>query len=142
MKIIVSFTGNKFVKKYLLKNAIRGLFFNTIISLILEGLLEFIVYSALNLFTKDFTLSGEILGFIILLFCLFCAFIFIPTASLWAIFTKDEKKFSYKLFKKRWGALFEFLKKNKKMVTIYNIVNIARRLSYVTICFLLIKTKD
>ena len=91
MKIIVSITGNKFLKKNLLENAVRGLFFNTIISLILEGLLEFIVNSALNLLTKDFTLSGEILGFLISVFSLFCAIIFIPTALLWAIFTKDEK---------------------------------------------------
>ena len=106
LKIIVSLTGNKFVKKYLLKIAIKGLFFNTIITLILEGLLEFIVYSALNLFTKDFTLSGEILGFILSIFLMFCAIIFVPTASLWAIFTKDETTLVKASFEETWGALF------------------------------------
>ena len=91
MKIVVFFTGNEFIKEHHIEKVIKGLFFNTLISLILEGLIEFIVYSALNIFTKDFTLSGEILGFLISIISLFCAFIIIPIASLWAIFTKNEK---------------------------------------------------
>ena len=90
LKIIIKFTGNKFVKKHHLNKAIQGLFFNTLISLTLECFFEFIVYSALNLYTKDFSLNGEILGFIISIFCIFCAIIFVPTALMWAIFKKDE----------------------------------------------------
>ena len=91
LKIIVFFTGHEFIKERYIKIVLKGLFFNTIITLTIEVLLEFIVFSALNLYTYDFTLNGEILGFLISIFSLLFAFIFVPLASLWAIFTKDEK---------------------------------------------------
>ena len=90
LKIFILFTGHRFVKKRLFQKFIKGLFFNTLISLTMEGLLEFIVYSFLNLYTKDLTLNGEILGFVISIFCSFSSVIFLPLAILWEIITKDE----------------------------------------------------
>ena len=90
LKIIIKITGQRFVKKLFFKKLIKGLFFNTLISLTLEGLIEFIVYFILNIYTKDLRLNGEILGFFIGNFFVFCAIIFIPLALIWAILTKDE----------------------------------------------------
>ena len=55
----------------------------------MEGLLEFVVYGFLNLCTKDFSMNGEILGFLIAVFCL-SSVIFVTIAMVWAIFTKNN----------------------------------------------------
>lgn len=55
----------------------------------LEGLIEFIVNGILNVWTKDFTMNGEILGFLIAVFCLSCV-IFVMIVSLWEIITKNH----------------------------------------------------
>ena len=55
----------------------------------MEGLLEFIVYGLLNIYTKNLSINGEILGFSIGIFCLLCV-ILILTSLLWAIFTKNH----------------------------------------------------
>ena len=57
----------------------------------MEGFLELIVYSYLNLYTIDLTLNGEVLGCLIMAFCLFCSIIFLPLALIWAILTKNEE---------------------------------------------------
>lgn len=90
LKVLMMLTGEFFVKKKYFNKLIKGLFFNTLISLTMEGFLEFVVYAFLNIYTKNFSLNGEILGFIIAVFCAFCALIFLPAALLWAILTKNE----------------------------------------------------
>jgi len=35
-------------------------------------------------------MNGEILGFFVASFCLFCGIIFVPAALIWSISTKDE----------------------------------------------------
>ena len=54
----------------------------------MECLIEFIVYGILNIYTKDFSKNGEIIGFCIAVFCLFCVN-FVIIALIWAIFTKS-----------------------------------------------------
>ena len=76
----------------------KGLFFNTIISMTIEGFIEFIVYSVLNIYTFSFQTNGEILGFVISVFCLFCSIIFVPIALAWAILTKNEELLQKKEF--------------------------------------------
>ena len=56
----------------------------------LECFIEYVVCGFLNLYTYNFTTSGEILGFIFAIFCPFCAIIFVPLALVWAVCTKDE----------------------------------------------------
>lgn len=90
LKVVMMLTGECFVKKNYFNKLIKNLFFNTLISLTMEGFLEFVVYAFLNIYTKDFTLNGEILGFIIAVFCAFCALIFLPAALIWALLTKNE----------------------------------------------------
>lgn len=91
-------SGERFIKKSAINMLLKGLFFNTIISLSMEGLLDFIVCSFLNIYTVDFSINGEILGFIISLFCSFCTIIFVPLAFIWAILTKDEAQLASKDF--------------------------------------------
>ena len=55
----------------------------------IEGLIEFIVYGFLNIYTKDFSINGEILGFGISIFLLSCVFLVI-ILLLWALFTKSH----------------------------------------------------
>ena len=87
--IFILITGNKFIKINLQKNILKGIFFNQIISLTIEGLLEFIIYGFLNIYTKDFSMNGEIMGFCIGIFCLICVILVIITL-IWALFTKNH----------------------------------------------------
>ena len=86
--IFILITGNKFIKINLQKNILKGIFFNQIISLTIEGLLEFIIYGFLNIYTKDFSMNGEIMGFCIGIFCLICVILVIITL-IWALLTKN-----------------------------------------------------
>ena len=91
LKIIINISGERFIKKKYFEVIIKDLFFNTLISLTLEGFLEFIVVSILNFQTIDLTLNGEVLGCLIMSFCLFCSMIFVPLALIWALLTKNEE---------------------------------------------------
>ena len=53
IKIIMMVSGERFLKKSLFKKINKGLFFNTIISLSMEGLIELTVNAFLNLYTAD-----------------------------------------------------------------------------------------
>ena len=55
----------------------------------MEFFFEFIVYGLLNLYTFDKSTSGEVLGVLVSLFCIFLASVFVPFAMMWAVFTKD-----------------------------------------------------
>jgi hypothetical protein len=92
LKLFTYITRERFLKYKILKKIFKGLLFETIISLTLEGLIEFLVYSFLNIYTKDFSLNGEILGFIFSIICLYLAAIFVPLALIWAISTKNESQ--------------------------------------------------
>jgi hypothetical protein len=59
--------------------------------MIMEGYLEFIVYGSLNIYTKDMSSNGEIIGLVFASICIFLAALFLPKALLWAIATKGEK---------------------------------------------------
>jgi len=90
LKLFIWITGGKFGGHWLLEKSIKDLFFNLILSMTMEGLLEFVIYSFLNFYSIDLTLNGEILGVMISSFCIFLAAIFLPISLLWAIFSKDE----------------------------------------------------
>ena len=108
----------------------------------MEGFLEFIVYSFLNLYTRDYTLNGEILGIFISIFCSFIAVVFVPFALIWAILTKDERKIIEKDFVEKYGALFEYINTEKKMARLYNLIYILKRSAFLVICFLLNKSQS
>ena len=79
-------------------------------------------------------MNGEILGFTISLFCIFCTIIFVPSALVWAICTKDELKIESQEFKERWESLFEFLNIKTNIAKLYTFIYIMRRLIFVILC--------
>ena len=89
LKLYIWITGGKYGGQRLLEKTIKGLFFNIILSMTMEGFIEFVIYSFLNFYSIDLTLNGEVLGVMISSFCFFAS-IFLPISLLWAIFTKDE----------------------------------------------------
>ena len=70
---------------------IKELFFNAILSMTMEGYLEYIIYGFLNFYTRDTKINGEILGLIFSLICIFLAIIFLPILLLLNIFTINGK---------------------------------------------------
>ena len=118
-----------------MEKTIKGLFFNIILSMSMEGFLEFVIYSFLNFYSINFSLNGEVLGVMISSFCIFLAAFFLPISLMWAIFSKDEKQIASKEFKEKWGALFEFVKTKNKYTRFYNLIFVLRRFLFVMLCF-------
>ena len=56
----------------------------------LEGYIEFLVYGILNICTRDASTNGEILGMIFAFMCIFLASLFLPSALVGLIYSKDE----------------------------------------------------
>ncbi len=83
-------TGEKFIKKNILRKLLKGLFFNSILSMSMEGYIEFLVYGILNICTRDTSTNGEILGMIFAFMCIFLASLFLPSAIIGALYSKEE----------------------------------------------------
>ncbi len=90
MKMLFLITGEQLIKKKELQEIIKGLFFNSILSIMMEGLIEFVVYGFLNIYTNDTSTKGEILDMIFAYLSIFVA-LFLLLALIWVIFSKDEK---------------------------------------------------
>ena len=135
LKLYIWITGVKYGGQWLLEKTIKGLFFNIILSMTMEGFFEFVIYSILNFYLIDLTQNGEVLGAMISSFCIFLASIFLPISLLWAIFSKDEQQIASKEFQERWGVLFEFLKTKSKLTRFYNLIFVLRRFLFVMLCF-------
>ncbi len=73
-----------------MKKLLEGIFFNSILTITLETYIEFLVYGILNICTRDASTNGEILGLIFAFMCIFLASIFLPSALVSAIYSKDE----------------------------------------------------
>ena len=65
LMLYIRITNGKFGGHWLLEKTIKGLFFNIILSMTMEGFFEFIIYSFLNFYSIDSTLNGEVLGVMI-----------------------------------------------------------------------------
>ena len=83
-------TDKKFIKKRLLKKILAGLFFNSILSITMEGFLEFFVYGFLSIYIRDTTSNGEILGLIFAFICISLV-VFLIITLIWSIVFKNEK---------------------------------------------------
>ncbi len=90
VKIFVLITGEIYLKKKVLQLLMKGLFFNTILTLTMEGFFELLVNGILNIYTRDTSSIGEILGFALSIICIFLTVIFVPIGLFWAIFSKDD----------------------------------------------------
>jgi hypothetical protein len=69
---------------------LKDLFFNSILSITIEGYIEFLVYGVLNICTMDKSTNGEILGALFAFACIFLAVVFLPITIIGTIFSKDE----------------------------------------------------
>jgi hypothetical protein len=83
-------TGEKFIKKKLLKKVLKGLFFNSILTMTMEGFIDFLINGFLNIYTMDTFTNGDILGFMVAMLCIFLTANFLPITLAWAIYSKDE----------------------------------------------------
>ncbi len=90
LKLFIMITGEKFIKKKILSNVLKGLFFNSILSMSMEGYIEYLVYGILNICTRDTSTNGEILGMIFAFMCIFFASLFLPSSLIGVIYSKDE----------------------------------------------------
>ena len=55
LKLYIWITGGKYGGQWLLEKTIKGLFFNIILSMTMEGFFEFVIYSILNFYLIDLT---------------------------------------------------------------------------------------
>jgi hypothetical protein len=111
----------------------KELFFNPILSITIEAFLEFIIYGFLNIYVRDTSTNGEILGLIFAFICILLV-IFLINALFWSFFFKDDIQLKSEEFEERWGTLYEFIKTKNMMSRIYNLIFVIRRITFVVIC--------
>ena len=56
----------------------------------MEGFIDFLINGFLNIYSKDTSTNGEILGFVFGVLCIFLTLNFLPSALIGAIYSKDE----------------------------------------------------
>jgi hypothetical protein len=112
MKILMTIFRGRFYTKKIYKKVSSEIFFNTILAMSIEGLVEFIIFGYLNTVTREFTMNGEILGFAFGTFSMYMSGIILPFVLIILIVMKKKESFKRKKFIERWGALFELVKVN------------------------------
>ena len=135
MKILMIIFKGKFFTKKIYRIVSSEIFFNTILSMSIEGLVEFIIFGYLNTITREYTLNGEILGFLFAAFSLVMAGLILPSVLIFIIVIKKQESYSRTKFKQRWGALFELVKVNQLGSKIYYLVYYFRRVILIFIVF-------
>ena len=88
-KIVRMISGDKCTKNKVYQYLIKGLFFNTILTITMEGFIEFVVLGLLNIYTIDYSTNGEVLGLIFAFICIFLS-VFLISVQIWSITFKDE----------------------------------------------------
>jgi len=88
-KIISMIYQDKWTKNKVYEYLIKGLFFNTILTITMEGFIEFVVLGFLNIYTIDYSTNGEVLGMVFAFICIFLSF-FLISVQIWSITLKDE----------------------------------------------------
>ena len=112
MKILMTIFRGRFYTKKIYKKISSEIFFNTILAMSIEGLIEFIIFGYLNTMTRELTMNGEILGFAFGTFSLYMSGLILPLILIVLIVMKKKESFKRKKFNERWGALFELVKVN------------------------------
>jgi hypothetical protein len=56
----------------------------------MEGYIDILINGFLNIYTRDTSTNGEILGYIAAIISIFLTANFLPIALSWAIFSKNE----------------------------------------------------
>ena len=91
LKVIITIFGEKFIKKKFLMKSLNGLFFNSILSMTMEGYIDLLINGFLNIYTKDTSTNGEIIGFLIAILCVLLTVKFRPISLSWVIFLKNDQ---------------------------------------------------
>jgi hypothetical protein len=89
LKMLIKVTDEKFINKQIYQKLLKGLFFNSILSITMESFLEQIIYGFLNIYYRDKSTNGEILGLIFAFICIFSVF-FLLNSLIWSLFFKNE----------------------------------------------------
>ena len=112
----------------------KGLFFNDLLILVLEGYIEFLICGYLNIQEplRESTFSGEALGYFQSLFCLGTATL-LPLWFIIVLFVKDLAYFRTEGYETTFGVMTEGLKTESKKQIMYYIVFMIRRFAFFAI---------
>ena len=83
-------SGEKLITKEKFDKFVKGLFFENILTLTLEGYVDILIHVFLNIYTFDTSTNGEKLGLMITIIGAFLTMNFLPISLIWAIFFMDE----------------------------------------------------
>jgi hypothetical protein len=126
-------TKDKYIKDKVYNYFIDGLFFNTILAVTMECIIEFLVLGFLNIYTRDYSTNGEVLGMVFAFISIFLS-LFLISVLIWSLAFNDETQIASEEFQERWGSIFEFLNSKKKISLSYNLIYILRRIITVVLC--------
>ena len=101
----------------------------------IEGFFDFMIFGYLNMITAEFTISGEILGYMFGIFSLLISGIILPILLIVALINFYKNYLSKEDYKNRWGALFEMVKTKNISTRIYMLVFYIRRMIVLASCF-------
>ena len=112
----------------------RQLFFKEILSLIIDGYIEWMASGLLNQMHFVTTKSGETAGNVTSFFCLFFSFILVPCSLLWIIFRPFARQYQ-KAFLRKFGFFFEDISTHSKFQSLYFVFFVIRRIIFIFVVF-------
>jgi len=130
------FKNNKHVKK-VLGYLEDGTYFGDIITIFIEGYMDIIIGGYYNLSMQLSSSTGDLYGLYFSYFIITVSLGIIPFLQIWISF-KSKRKLSEESFEKRWGPLYEGVKKDSILQLLYYFVYVLRRLLYLVIAFFII----
>jgi hypothetical protein len=101
-----------------------------------EGFFTILICGYLNVRTQKFSSFGEIVGAFLSYYCLLFSLLLITTCIIWVIITKNKKLINKSKFKKRWGALVNYLNHNNLSSKLFYFIFILRRKIYIGVLLL------
>ena len=108
--IYLNATFGKCKGKHIYNKLKYGLFFNNILGMAIEGMIEFLINGYLNAMTSETSSFGEVIGISLSTFCIFISAIFLPSTILYIALTKNEEQIRNLNIKNKFGVIFESMK--------------------------------
>ena len=68
----------------------KGLFYNNLYGMAIEGLIEFLIISYLNIKTLEASSNGEIMGAVFSCFCIFLSSMILPCTLIFMAYSKNS----------------------------------------------------
>lgn len=113
--IYLKITSEKCKGKQIFNKIKKGLFFNNILGMAIEGMIEFLINGYLNAMTPEISSFGEVMGISLSGFCIFTNLLFLPVSILFFALKKNEKLLENKQFQQKYSILFEGIKTGSKL---------------------------